>query len=490
MTYFFPLLILSYFTFLSLVKAAEDSSEDFYEPKILSVLNTNYSTKDIEIKINETVGRYTSHNDGKEITENSERLLYEDNSLKPLGVSSDGRREFVEEQEIKSHDMKSSQTLASQESACFDGNKMDRVEMTNTAPYRFLGSLLITFPHAQHYPASKGCICIGTGVLIGPNHVLTAGHNVYDFSRGGWASSIIFTPAQHKSFKPFGDSKGVSLRTFKGWINRNKDSEDYDMGVVILDNSIGYQSGWMSLLDPSNAVLDENPSLTIAGYPDKTKHIKIKKVDGIYKMSSARMFKHSSNLGCSKLKRLHYRINTLPGQSGSPIIYSTNNTYFVLGIHTHGAANESDLNSGTRLTPKKFDRILEGVRVSIIPEIKMGPSDDEERVNIEEHSIDNSQKTYKDAEKIQNQDEKLANFLEILESPESSNKDKGFSARVISKIYNEKGDLGNAHKYLNIALSYGDEKYRQKYFDTSNIRFAFEMGASYGVRRQKADDLK
>src|SRR5207248_9320300 len=65
----------------------------------------------------------------------------------------------------------------------------DRVLVTNNElyPWRCVCSLLIT--------AQSGTMYLGTGWLVSPRVVLTAGHCVYMSDEGGWASQIEVIPA-------------------------------------------------------------------------------------------------------------------------------------------------------------------------------------------------------------------------------------------------------------------------------------------------------
>lgn len=74
----------------------------------------------------------------------------------------------------------------------------DRREVTVTKqyPWRCICSLLIT--------AADGSNWIGTGWLVGPRVLLTAGHCVYIHTRGGWAEQIEVIPGRRGTERPFG----------------------------------------------------------------------------------------------------------------------------------------------------------------------------------------------------------------------------------------------------------------------------------------------
>src|SRR5688572_18710199 len=63
----------------------------------------------------------------------------------------------------------------------------DRAEIPNTndAPWRWICQLLMKFPKGNY---------IGTGWLIGPRTVMTAGHCLYVSKAGGWTQNIEVIP--------------------------------------------------------------------------------------------------------------------------------------------------------------------------------------------------------------------------------------------------------------------------------------------------------
>jgi len=84
---------------------------------------------------------------------------------------------------------------------------------------------------------------VGSGVLIDPMHVLTAGHCVHDILHGGtWASSIVVVPAYENGIRHYGDASAVQLHSWTGWtVDGNW---DHDMAVIDLDRPVGSLTGW------------------------------------------------------------------------------------------------------------------------------------------------------------------------------------------------------------------------------------------------------
>ena len=70
-----------------------------------------------------------------------------------------------------------------------------RVKNTTVNPYRSVVYLQMTFGNQTY---------VGSGVMIAPNLVLTAGHNIYNRETGAWASSVIAVPGRNDNSSPFG----------------------------------------------------------------------------------------------------------------------------------------------------------------------------------------------------------------------------------------------------------------------------------------------
>ena len=87
----------------------------------------------------------------------------------------------------------------------------DRVLVTNNElyPWRCVCSLLIT--------AQSGTMYLGTGWLVSPRVVLTAGHCVYMSDEGGWASQIEVIPGRFGDKRPFGSAISRELRSVTGF---------------------------------------------------------------------------------------------------------------------------------------------------------------------------------------------------------------------------------------------------------------------------------
>ena len=186
-----------------------------------------------------------------------------------------------------------------------------RTQIGNTVqnPYWYIGRISI------------GC----TGTLVGPKHVLTAGHCVANGS-GSWHSSLNFAVGQDGSYKPWGSETWKTAMTTSNWFN-NGDSK-YDYGMIILNDAP--HGGWTSYGNYSGG------THSVTGYPgDKP---------------TGSLWTDSSSTSSSS-KQIFYSMDTAGGQSGSGIRDSGNT---VRGIHAYGYSSN---NGGTKITSTVYNQI-------------------------------------------------------------------------------------------------------------------------------------
>ncbi|OJX14198.1 MAG: hypothetical protein BGO77_00460 [Caedibacter sp. 37-49] len=254
-----------------------------------------------------------------------------------LQVTDDDRCQIISESLSLNHE----EVILRRVRVGIDGRK--RVNNTDTWPYSIHGHLILTFDNGESY--------IGSGVLIGPHHVLTAGHNIYSHKPGeGWASNVIFVPAQNEELKPFGQAQGTILLSLNKWV-LNKD-KSYDMGMIILDQSIGYRTGWSGIISISNNII-QNQKIHVTGYPgDK----------GQSHFKGTQMWTMDHTVKSHTDEEISYDIDTYPGQSGSAVWTELKDIRGqpVIAIHAYGESiySNNEGNSGTRISYPKFNCIL------------------------------------------------------------------------------------------------------------------------------------
>lgn len=110
----------------------------------------------------------------------------------------------------------------------------------SSIPARYVGQI-VTF-------WKTGDISVATGALIGPSHVLTAGHAVWNWDKGGVSPiTIMFTPGATGGRAPFGSANATKWVTSNGF-KRDRESP-FDYGIIKLNRPLGNDRtrGWFSL---------------------------------------------------------------------------------------------------------------------------------------------------------------------------------------------------------------------------------------------------
>jgi V8-like Glu-specific endopeptidase len=218
-------------------------------------------------------------------------------------------------------------------------------------PYSTVVELQITFPDNQHF--------VGSGVMVGPNDVLTAGHVVYSYADGGFATSILATPELNGKSAPFGSAYMTRETTYNTWIAYSKAHPgltapgDMDIALFSLNKNIGNNSGWMSYgYNNNNSTFASGTILNTAGFPAAGGY------NGLQEEFSAGAIAGLSSDG-SAIEYYQSQITTFGGQSGSPVwaYYPSTGQRIVYGIHVGGSGTPTSENFATRITQGIFNDI-------------------------------------------------------------------------------------------------------------------------------------
>ncbi|WP_075261538.1 SEL1-like repeat protein [Candidatus Odyssella acanthamoebae] len=246
-----------------------------------------------------------------------------------------------------------------------------KVEDPSLWPHRVHGHLQMTFKTGR----GAKQVLVGSGILVGPNHVLTAGHNLYNrnyINPPQWATKVFFTPGrapgiERNSF-PFGCSKGSILLCPKKWVKRSPD-DNYDFGMVILDRPLGNNAGWSGLIYAPDLFFNQW-RITVTGYPGN---------QGSADYYSASMWEKEADVkeGWFDKEVIRYEILTSEGQSGGAIwrkwltpSQPDQEIILTTGIHTN-VSKRPNMNQGVRLTKEKFELIVNWIRAYYLKESKL-----------------------------------------------------------------------------------------------------------------------
>ncbi|GIE82291.1 hypothetical protein Aph02nite_82410 [Actinoplanes philippinensis] len=226
-----------------------------------------------------------------------------------------------------------------------------RIVDTDLSPWRMICSLQMRGP--------SGSGAIGTGWLVGPRTVLTAGHCVFSTSFfGGWAATIDVIPGRNGSgpaaeSEPFGRVTSTSFSSVDRW--QSNEDADYDIGCIHLAEPIGETVGWFPIgVRPAEQL--EGFQVNISGYPGD-------------RGNGTAQFHGNNRIVQVSERRLFYEVDTFGGQSGAPVwIYENDDTTrpLAVGVHAYGTGGTPatlgiTANSAPRITPDVLALVTEWV---------------------------------------------------------------------------------------------------------------------------------
>jgi V8-like Glu-specific endopeptidase len=173
---------------------------------------------------------------------------------------------------------------------------------------------------------SDGTAARSSGVVVGPNDVLTALHALYDGTRG-WATQVTVVPAADTSpwLAPYGEFSDVTSMVGRaGNWDLNGDglltaSESQgDLALIGLGTRIGDITGWLPVLQQPNDFYG-----TLAGYPGRGTGLMVEDAWADASLSSS-TYSVQTGLG--------------PGASGGPLLFTSGGVTSVAGVLSSGTA--------------------------------------------------------------------------------------------------------------------------------------------------------
>jgi V8-like Glu-specific endopeptidase len=204
--------------------------------------------------------------------------------------------------------------------------------LVNARDYPFIG-----FVRAFFSSAKPDVYAVGTGTLIGPRVVLTAGHVVFDRQYGGYPWRIDVTLGGAQRFT----TQGVQVRTTTQWVETDSYSNSpisaFDYGVIALANPVDNLVRPLTSIETTPSEVLRTLSVNVAGYPITPASTLGSLYGAITPLSSFNDF------------RLFYPVLTRSGMSGGPVFDVDSATSFatIRGVHTSIVNGQG---SGVRVT--------------------------------------------------------------------------------------------------------------------------------------------
>lgn len=223
--------------------------------------------------------------------------------------------------------------------ALIDGINWDDVEDTTDSPYYAIARLEIHF--------SNGATNYGTGYMVSGNVMLTAGHCVFLENNSSVTVDSIIAKF---GLSDTGDASTLaSVKHFYVCSNYTYYGDDYqdDYAILVMKQNVGDTTGWFGLdYEPDSFFENSSRTFSVTGYAN----------------TGSIMMTESGNITDCDTYILHYMMDTVGGQSGSPV-YRGNSTsgYTAYGIHVGGS---SAGNGARRMTQELFDWLVDNDYIS------------------------------------------------------------------------------------------------------------------------------
>lgn len=232
--------------------------------------------------------------------------------------------------------------------------------------------------------------CEGSGVLVGPNLVLTAAHVIYDnkTNKEEPLDSIYFFPGRNGEQKPFGKVgvKGIVYPT--KYQNQAYFPHDQDWAFLILEKDIGNEiakkkkSGWFQLNALDEKELKNHP-ISITGYPGE---------------KNRTLFEIKGKIHEIQKDVIGYKLDTSSGQSGGGVWTEIEGEKYLIGVHQ--GYNELT-NWATRWTVERrqiYQRFTEvginalanfypNLKITISPNLKINTITDISKIELKEVKV-------------------------------------------------------------------------------------------------------
>jgi len=215
--------------------------------------------------------------------------------------------------------------------------KDDRIEVPETRvyPYRCICSLEIL--------AADSSSWTGTGWLVSPRTVITAGHCVYRHANGGQVTQVEVIPGRDGPEPPYRYNSCISKEFAWAEMWKKEAQHAHDYGAIFLPNDcrFGDKLGYFGYADLTTEQLGQI-EVCLSGYPSDKK------------LESTQWY-HVRRLNKVTETSLRHKIDTFEGHSGAPLWHvEGDENRHVVGIHNAGS---SFINHATRINDAVFQQI-------------------------------------------------------------------------------------------------------------------------------------
>ncbi len=197
----------------------------------------------------------------------------------------------------------------------FGNDDRKRVTDMEKAPYNAIVRLLIIVNKVQY---------LGTGFMIKPGVMLTAGHNIYDHDAQKYSDEVYVLGKDGTRYKVYDAVIPEEFKTYR--------VGKYDWAVTkvaVLPGVTVPCLGYLNM-DASDVPDPVGNAAEVAGYPVEVRGV-----------TTQDMYTETGNITAYDRtdKLLNYTIDTSGGNSGSPVIVYKDTVPYAIGIHVRNSEN-------------------------------------------------------------------------------------------------------------------------------------------------------
>ncbi len=232
-----------------------------------------------------------------------------------------------------------------------------RVTDTDMSPWRMICSIRVTRGELTN---------VGTGFMIGPRTLLTAGHVLVSPDNPHLPTRVQVIPGLNGEAMPYRSHQAARFTVHPKWSAAF--SPACDVALIHLGENLGDHIGWFRVdaRAPSDMI---GHWVHVTGYPGEKKEARGQSASTPLLRQAAQLWHHAAPIERFDVGRVFYRVDTTEGQSGAPIYVLDEDrnhaTPTAVGIHAYGTrgtpGSRPPANSGVWFSPAILEFIAKNL---------------------------------------------------------------------------------------------------------------------------------
>lgn len=232
-----------------------------------------------------------------------------------------------------------------------------RVTDTDMSPWRMICSIRVT----------RGSITnVGTGFMIGPRTLLTAGHVLVSPDKPHLPSTVQVIPGLNGEKAPYRSHYAERFSVHPKWTKEY--SPACDLALIHLGQPLGNETGWFRVDAKASSDMIGH-WVHVTGYPAEKKEALGQETSVPLTRQACQLWHHAAPIDRFEVGRVFYRVDTTEGQSGAPIYLLEDDQNYAtptaVGIHAYGTrgtpGSRAPANSGVWFNPAILDFIAKNL---------------------------------------------------------------------------------------------------------------------------------